>query len=250
MKTLDKIVLTLIGIGIGFFGAGCQSTREFKRTNDVAVLQSYPMNNSTITIKPERKGNNRGIEDSIKETENYIAYIEFRKKYSGYGDKILENIKNGNTYTVDKIIKELAGKLEEDPSKYAKDYLKKVKEFSYFSFEEVVTKENTFEKEFKNGSSAVSGVICAPSAVGMIAFEYIFRPVEWVAGTKKGFESEMAESYDDIFLKNKLVNTRVIGTSYKIVKETPYTGKREVIAENITREELDRKMERYKQNEH
>lgn len=212
MRPLELIVMGLISAFVFLNGCATSQTSTSKEMkSSSSVVHEYSLSNSQVKVESLSVNEGENIDDLMKKTEDYIDYINFRKNYSGQEDEIIRNIKTEKFYEAEQSVRELATKLENDPSRYAKQYLEKLKNFNYIIYEVYDVKTVTTHEYMHPGKTQ-------QNLIGLC----FFSPQAIVEVGKSAFTEERA------FTQTR-TSTRDAGQEVRKIKVIPYSGKREFI---------------------
>ncbi|MFH1307705.1 MAG: hypothetical protein ABIH72_02545 [archaeon] len=97
--------------------------------SDVLGFDIVSVTDISITNASSLSSSN--VEILIETTDDYLEYIEFRKKYSAGVEEIIDHYSNERLDRGNKTFMALVDELKKDPNKHAQNYLGRVKNFEY-----------------------------------------------------------------------------------------------------------------------
>jgi len=134
VKMKFRNIIEGILVGTLALFSGCITPHDAKVYKDF-----YPreyVTNSSLSSNPtmDKTINNRDditIDDLIEESDKYIEYIDFKKKYSQRIVTLKDLLEKKDYKKFDALARELGSELENDSNYYAQKYFERVKDFSY-----------------------------------------------------------------------------------------------------------------------
>lgn len=168
---LEKICMSAL-LGASLILGGCGTPFHYHTSSskqDVSLESNIKASDIKIGyILPDEAN----IDDLIVGSEKYIQYLSFKKNYSHYGNKIISNLNNNNFKEANNLVRELAVRLESDSNSYAKQYLQKVKNFTYV---QVFTRR---EVKSHNGSHYILGIPLRQDVFGTQDYKKEYTEIE------------------------------------------------------------------------
>lgn len=220
---------------------GCAKTyTSTKRVQDKThFIQVGSPASSDIKLNESSIKNLTNIDQLIETTEDYQDYLSFRQRYGDYNKQISSKVTDNNFAEVERLIKDVAAKLETDNSKYAGEYLEKVKTYNYIIFKVYETKETTYQDK-PNLLLGAAAIPFLPILFGIEAIEDTSRP-EY----KKTKGSQTLEEYKQGCTISTYMGTKMLGKYFDMIGVCPFTGERKVLAENLPISQLKQELENY-----
>jgi len=224
MKPLEKIIVwTLTTASV--LSNGCSPLQTKTSQNELGqepAIEQKVISTSDIKISKITPADSPTVDDLIKTSEDYIDYLTFRNTYSNYGNQIILSIKDNSLDKTQSLVKELAHKLEQDPSPYAKDYLEKVKNFNYLVYE-VYEEEESKEKRKTHDVGSFIAMACAWPLIPLNAGISLVKDIS--SGGKTHYTEELLFTRD--------TETKMIGKKATKIAVIPYTGQRTILESDI-----------------
>jgi len=102
----------------------------------------------------------------------YAEYIAFKQKYQERSNQIISNLDSGNYSDANRMIRDIAAILKNDPNQYAQEYYGRISRFSY-------VRETTWEiKRLHRGAYYVLGIPLRQDVFGTQNYERTFTETE------------------------------------------------------------------------
>ncbi|MFH1307710.1 MAG: hypothetical protein ABIH72_02570 [archaeon] len=169
----------------------------------------------SISLEPPKQ---TGVEGLIETTDNYLEYIEFRKKYSDDAVRITNIIKNcserrNNLSTLDRQVRDLGRILQKDENPYAQQYFETIKNFEYVR---------------RDYYSADVGEIWEKSRVTSESSYYEKSTFNYYSGNE-----EFIEPMIEKLRKKGFEMSPIVVYYYDEIRVRPYTGEEEILKERV-----------------
>jgi len=240
MKPLETIVAGVITAAVLVSGCTKTNVSSTQSEQPSSAVQKYSLSSSSIKLKKIESSEISTVDQLIETTQDYQDYLDFRRKYGGYTNLIVKYVGSNNFKGVEGQIKELAAKLDGDTSKYAQEYLEKVKNFNYILIEKYDITENTVEESFNPLGAAASTISLAG-----YGFAVIFDAVALFSGE----EVTATQGFTEALIENGISrkkSSKEIGVNFNVTEINPFRGTKKTIYEKVPYERIEELIEKYK----
>ncbi|MFH1307712.1 MAG: hypothetical protein ABIH72_02580 [archaeon] len=234
---LLNFLLALTLVGATSCATTYSSPRNVRQYDENIFQHSEVISAEDISISLEAP-KNQGVEGLIETTDNYLEYIEFRKEYSKDAKDIMTVIENcskglDSLVSVDKLVRDLGKRLENDENQYAQQYFEKIKDFEYIRrdyYSAEIGERGNLNKRFNPlafvHAATFMGIYTAVEIPLLILPEERKAFSEQWDHVKKGGSSE---NYDPRPTTRSTVQKKY----YNEFRVRPFTGDEEVLKERV-----------------